>query len=300
MTGQAKRFFESVLAHAGRLGIGDRKVRLGTLIVAYHNIVLDDDPPDGDLPLHLPLQTFREHLDVLEELCDVVSLNDLSARSLRRRVIITFDDAYRGAVRYALPELAKRGLPSVVFVAPAYLEDGTFWWDDAARALGRALPTELRLQALETWRGREDEIRHAVPGMGAASTAAPSALRCCSLAELRAAVREGPVLLGSHTWTHPNLTRLNHLELEAELAQPLEWLRSEFPEAGIPFLTYPYGLVSGEVRSATIAAGYEGALLVMGGWTSHDDDRFAIPRKNVPAGLSADGLAARLTGILPP
>ena len=296
-----KRLVEATLAGLGRLGVRRAVVRGNTLILAYHNVVADAARPDGDLPLHIRFSSFCDHLDVLQELCHVVPLQDLAAPAgSRPRAIITFDDAYRGAVINALPELARRGLPSTMFVPPAYLGGRTFWWDDAARAIGGGLPPDLRERALEAWRGREDDVRRGIPGMAEAAARAEHALQCCTLEELRSAVRAGPVSVGSHTWTHPNLTRLAAPELADELRRSLAWLREQFPAALIPFLTYPYGLVSGEVRGAAITAGYRGAMLVMGGWTGAEFDQFAIPRKNVPAGLSANGLALRLTGLLRP
>jgi peptidoglycan/xylan/chitin deacetylase (PgdA/CDA1 family) len=113
---------------------------------------------------------------------------------------------------------------------------------------------------------------------------------------LRAAVTPG-VSYGSHTWTHPNLTRLPAPLLAEELERPLAWLRhSTLPM--IPWLAYPYGLTNDAVTAATGQAGYEGAVLVEGGWMGPAAAPFALPRYNVPAALSEDGFMLRLSGVI--
>jgi peptidoglycan/xylan/chitin deacetylase (PgdA/CDA1 family) len=102
--------------------------------------------------------------------------------------------------------------------------------------------------------------------------------------------------LGSHTWSHPNLTRLTDAELAEELTRPLGWLRERFPRV-IPWLTYPYGLTDERVARATGRARYEAALRVDGGWFGPSPARFSLPRFNVPAGLSSAGFRLRLAGL---
>ena len=65
-------------------------------------------------------------------------------------IAITFDDAYAGTVDQALPELARLGLPATVFLAPAFVEGDTFWWD-ALAAPGLAEPEE-KLRSHEIWK----------------------------------------------------------------------------------------------------------------------------------------------------
>jgi hypothetical protein len=68
----------------------------------------------------------------------------------------------------------------------------------------------------------------------------------------------------------------------------------------LPWLTYPYGLSSPEAERVAAAEGYAGALRVSGGWMGPANavNRFALPRYNVPAGLSIRGFDLRTAGIL--
>ena len=67
------------------------------------------------------------------------------------------------------------------------------------------------------------------------------------------------------------------------------------------WLSYPYGLTSPTAAQAVERAGYVGAFLVEGGWLPRQQrfyHPFALPRLNVPAGLSVEGFQLRLSGLL--
>ncbi|MGH7719607.1 MAG: polysaccharide deacetylase family protein, partial [Gemmatimonadaceae bacterium] len=125
----------------------------------------------------------------------------------------------------------------------------------------------------------------------------PPEMRCTTEEELSAAARMPGITLGSHSWSHPDLSQLSREQLGEELTRPLAWLRERY-QTVVPYLTYPYGLSSPAVEEAARAAGYRAALRVSGGWaTSTARERYALPRLNVPAGLSANGFALRASGL---
>jgi peptidoglycan/xylan/chitin deacetylase (PgdA/CDA1 family) len=108
------------------------------------------------------------------------------------------------------------------------------------------------------------------------------------------------ITLGSHTWSHPNLASLGIAEVVSEVRRSRDWLHAEFGDKAIDWLAYPYGLESIQARVAVADACYAGALCVDGGWhRAAEVTPFARPRLNVPAGLSAAGLLARLQGAIP-
>jgi peptidoglycan/xylan/chitin deacetylase (PgdA/CDA1 family) len=122
--------------------------------------------------------------------------------------------------------------------------------------------------------------------------------RIATTDELARAVGRGRITLGAHSWSHANLCALEPTELERELSAPDEWLRARF-DCVVPFFSYPYGLSSPAVEAAAARSGYRAALRVDGGWMSRagHDRPLALPRFNVPAGLSLDGFRLRLAGI---
>ncbi|HEX5436690.1 MAG TPA: polysaccharide deacetylase family protein [Gemmatimonadaceae bacterium] len=273
------------------------------LVLAYHNILPGGAPAVGDRSLHLPQRSFTAQLDWLRDRCSVVSLDDalsapLPAAPSTPRIAITFDDAYRGAVTVGVPELVARGLPATIFVAPTFVGGGTFWWDVLAQPAEAGLDAGVRHHALEACRGEDAVVREWARSAGQQEEPMPGYATCASEDELRAAAAQSGISVGSHTWSHANLTRLDGEALCSELKRPLAWLEERF--SGVSrTLSYPYGSCSAHVARAAAAAGYRAGLRIDGGWIrGRPRDPFAIPRLNVPAGLSIDGFILRTAGLL--
>jgi peptidoglycan/xylan/chitin deacetylase (PgdA/CDA1 family) len=299
----AKQIAEAGLIHSGVGAAVRLRRRRDALVLAYHNVVPAGKQPAGDASLHLPQRRFAAQLDALQRTHDVVPLETLldePVRPARRpRAVITFDDAYRGAVTAGVAELAARRMPATIFVAPGFVDGGSFWWDAVSRGGGVGLPDSVRTHALEALGGRDDAVRAwALRQSGLMVDSVPGHARGASLEELHRAVQHDGITLGSHTWSHPNLTQASPSDLPDELTRPLEWLRSNFGRV-IPWLAYPYGLSSPAVERAAAEAGYAAALRVSGGWLGPRRDRpFALPRLNVPAGLTLHGFRLRTSGLL--
>jgi peptidoglycan/xylan/chitin deacetylase (PgdA/CDA1 family) len=177
----------------------------------------------------------------------------------RGRVLhVTFDDAFR-SIGPLVRRLSEHGVPSTVFACTDYA--------DRPRPLAVA---ELFEQAL----------------------AQPRELETMGWEELRSLAGAG-IEIGSHTRTHPHLTRLGDVELRAELYESRVRIEDEL---GRPcrLLAYPYGEHDARVREAAREAGYEAAFaLADGSWS----DRLRLRR--VGLYTSGTGLSFRLK-TLPP
>lgn len=269
------------------------------LVLSYHNIIPDGESASGDVSLHLPQRIFAQQLDLLVRTHEVVPIAELwNARGNKPGAVITFDDAYAGAMEAGLAELKQRGLPATVFVTPAFVGGKTFWWDRLATPLG--LDARTRAYALRELGGRNDAIM-AWAGQARMEVREPPAYQAvCTEAALRTADASGLVTLGAHSWSHPNLTRLTAAELGAELRRPLAWLTERF-EHTVPLLAYPYGLRTSAVAEAARSAGYERAFLIEGGWVQPGarmrTSPFELPRWNVPAGISRRGFELKTSGV---
>jgi peptidoglycan/xylan/chitin deacetylase (PgdA/CDA1 family) len=260
----------------------------------------------GDRSLHLPQEAFAEQLDLLHSAFDVLPLDAVLAqrpgawreRRARASVVITFDDAYRGAVTAGVAELARRSMPATIFVPPGFVNGGVFWWDALTPDDAAGLPAAERERALHEMAGQGARILAHAARSSRAPVLLPEHARGASEEELRRAATTPGITLGSHTWSHPNLAALAPAELAEELARPLAWLRERF-DAVVPYLSFPYGISSSAVERAAEAAGYRAALRIDGGWLPRAPvNRYALPRLNVPAGLSPAGFRLRCTGLL--
>jgi peptidoglycan/xylan/chitin deacetylase (PgdA/CDA1 family) len=295
-----KGTIERVLVASGVAALARRRRRGDTLILAYHNVVPASAVVAGERSLHVSQARFAEQLDRLTRTHDVVPLAAVLAggSGRRPRVAITFDDAYQGAVTVGVAELARRGLAATIFVAPAFVGGGTFWWDALADPETGALDDAVRDRAIWHLGGRDAEVRAWAPGERH-TLASVAAHQCVATeAELAAAVRHPGITLASHSWSHPNLATLSGVQLSDELRRPLTWLRERFSPV-ISWLSYPYGLANDEVEREAAASGYDGAVRISGGWLSRNavPRLHAVPRYNVPAGLSQAGFILRTAGV---
>jgi peptidoglycan/xylan/chitin deacetylase (PgdA/CDA1 family) len=187
-------------------------------------------------------------------------------------------------------------MPATVFVAPALL-GCTTWWDRLAEAKTGAVRPEVRQQALQTLGGRSDTIIQWARSKSIALQSESSLPRIGTEAELLLVATKPGVTFGSHTWSHLNLISLPAAELEAELVRPLEWLDARRLNT-LPLISYPYGLFNTAAAESAEKAGYRGAFRIDGGYVPRSQfSPFAIPRLNIPSGLSIDGFRLRLAGI---
>jgi len=299
-----KRLVEWALCEAGAPRLGALLRRRGTLVLAYHNIVPDAEAPCGDVTLHLSRKAFAQQLDHLQRTHEIVPIGrvfDGDVRpSARPCAAITFDDAYMGAVSEGVEELVSRGVPGTIFAAPAWLGGNAFWWDEFADAERGSLDRQLRRMALGALAGRQDLIHAWAAREGRRPQVMPPFARTATEGDLQAASARPGITVGSHSWSHPNLSGLDPNELREEVTRPLDWLRARVPTT-VPVLAYPYGFSTLSSRRAAAAAGYDAAFHLEGGWVASNQARsarFALPRADIPSGLSLEGFRLRVSGLL--
>ncbi len=270
-----------------RTHLGDR------LVLAYHNIVPDGVDQAGDRSLHLGAERFIRQLDLIRRDSEIVPLMDLlTAPGTRSRLVaITFDDAYASALQLGVAYLAAMGIPCTVFVAPGLLGTVPPW--DSLASRGEWTDADRR-RFLWDQHGRAP-----APAGTEDATAHARLLKIATAGDLRAASRSG-VAFGNHTMTHPNLAALEPSAAQAEIAAADAWLRGEYPDRHIPVVAYPYGLAPTDTAATRPTAAMDFGLLVTGGWIRKAEDLspYAVPRWNVPAGISDAGFSTRLRGWL--
>ena len=298
---QLKGVAEALLAHGGPVDVALALTRSPGAVLAYHNVVPDGTPQAGDASLHVSLSDFRRQLDHLQRVYEVVPLNALlgerQGEGRRPRVAITFDDAYRGAVTLAAPELAQRGVPATIFVAPGLLGDRPFWWDRYGAENG-VQREDWRERALFELGGDDRRIRRWSATLGLDGSTPDWIARSATLDELREASRLDGIWLGSHSWSHLNLTCMSPRALAEDLSAALGWLRARFDRV-VPWLAYPYGIWNPRVRRVVEFVGHRGAVTVGTGILPRGEtDPFLVPRVSVPAGLSIEGFMLRTAGLV--
>jgi peptidoglycan/xylan/chitin deacetylase (PgdA/CDA1 family) len=151
----------------------------------------------------------------------------LAEGAARPTLAVTFDDGFRSVLTRAQPILERLGIPGTVFVTTDFPDRGPLRWEGISHWL--AGPHEDELTPL----GWEDLRRLAARGWE----------------------------IGSHTRSHPYLTRLDAGGLAAELEGSRAALELELTIA-CRSVAYPYGDVDDAVVAAARRCGYRaGAVL---------------------------------------
>ena len=192
------------------------------LVLCYH--ALSERWP---APLSVTPQAFEEQVQVLVRRgYRGVTFAEAAQSPPGRNVAITFDDAFRSVLELARPILARLGLPATIFVPtsfPSSPEKAMSW------------------PGIDGWLGTEHEHE----------------MRPMSWGELAEVAGEGWEI-GSHTKSHPHLTRLPEPELQAELADSRREIEDRLSRP-CPSLAYPYGDNDDRVVEGAGAAGYAAA-----------------------------------------
>ena len=119
-------------------------------ILMYHRVAqLDSDP----WSLAVTPKHFAEHLEIISKHGNPLSLQELTIRlnnnkSVKKAIIITFDDGYADNLCNAKPLLEKYDIPATIFVVTSKIDSkNEFWWDELDRLILQSdnLPDHLQL-----------------------------------------------------------------------------------------------------------------------------------------------------------
>lgn len=247
-------------------------------VLTYHRVESGDVPSPG---LTISPEAFAEQMRYLHRHYQVVSVEDVIRARVggglpRRSVLVTFDDGYRDFRSQAWPILKELGLPVVLFVPTAFAGEQreSYWWDRLRHALMNTsrrdeLESPVGSFPLGTAQGREEasvrllgyaeRMRQAEAMEWVAATCReldvpPPPPAVLDWDELRELSNDG-VTIGSHTRTHPLLTRIPAEQVRAELAGALGDLKRELRTV-VPILAYPAGAFDERVVRIVEEEGY--------------------------------------------
>ena len=196
-----------------------------TLVLCYHAI--SDSWTD---PAAVRSTDFAAQLSLLSRLGyqGVTFSEAVEGVGPGRRVAVTFDDAFRSVLTRGRPLLARLGWPATVFAVTDY-------------GVGTRL---IDWPQLGDWLGTSQE----------------SELQPLSWGELRDLAAAGWEI-GSHTCSHPHLSRLTESELRRELGESRRVCEAELERPCVS-VAYPYGDCNRSVTDMARDVGYRtGAAL---------------------------------------
>jgi len=216
---------------------------------------------------------FGQCLDFILKHYNVIDLDQLKAHTEaaaglpHRAGLITFDDGWRDTVLHAQPELKKRGLPGVLFLATSVL-DGleARWWQDALVEILlssgnlKKLESSLNIPIVEG-ESRKIRIYRVTAGVGGmADDARQTFLQSWnvhSATERQMLSREElrdlhPIRIAGHGHSHIPLTALQ--DPFGDLQRSRMLLKELGAEADA--MSFPHGAVNEKVRAMANRAGF--------------------------------------------
>jgi peptidoglycan/xylan/chitin deacetylase (PgdA/CDA1 family) len=275
-------------------------------ILCYHKVSPDLHPYFAPVAPAV----FEQQMRFLKSCYRVLSLRELVERSQRgdvpsRSVAITFDDGYSDNYENAFPILKRYGLPATIFVATGAIGTGNpLWHDQVFDAFRFATVTHARLNdstlpalSLESPGSRDFSVRlvldRARTLYGGSrrkfiddleqklrpSLPADRNKRMLNWEQIRKMHQEG-IEIGSHTVSHPILSRITREEMTRELADSRRKLCDELGGPVFSF-AYPNGRSSDyneTVKALVKESGYSCAVTCQFGFNEVFSDPFDLKR----------------------
>jgi peptidoglycan/xylan/chitin deacetylase (PgdA/CDA1 family) len=176
-------------------------------------------------------------------------------------VFLTFDDGFRDNHATVLPLLREYGFHAFCFVLPDLVDaGGPLAWPEVAEDQRRSPETMVSV----TWPMVEEMVA-------------------------------GGFEIGSHTLSHPHLSRLGPEQLREELWDSRERIAERLGSCDT--IAYPFGDWSPAVAAAARDCGYGFAFTLPTGTGQAGADRLSIPRINVDARDDERRFGAKLTPV---
>lgn len=277
--------------------------------------VLPDEPADFSPNAILQVQpAFLEYvIERIRDLdLDIISLDEAlerlaAPRPGRRFVVLTFDDAYKDNLRYALPILRRHEAPFTLYVPTALVDGvGEIWWqaieDIIARQEAIAMMSDGETDYVDTrttrqkneafntlyWQMRKMPEPERLKLLRSFATAYgyDLAKHCRDLImdwqELRLFAGDPLCTIGAHTVHHPELAKLSAGQARDEMVQSADILLAQFGQRPTHF-SYPLGgpLSAGQ-REFELARelGFRSAVTTRPGglYARHAKSPHALPR----------------------
>jgi peptidoglycan/xylan/chitin deacetylase (PgdA/CDA1 family) len=296
-------------------------------IVMYHGVTAVPLPADNWC--QLDAAEFARQVEYLARHYTLLPLREIVERLRERRPLprrpaaLTFDDGFRNVFTTALPVLRRCQAPAMVFLVtslvgtrqPAWpdrlfhtvvhcpqerIDWGGTSWDlatPAARAAAyRGLAARLKLLPGPQ---REAALGCLLQQLGGCrAVEADSPLATLAWEEIEEMRRSGLIEFGSHTHTHPILSRCDRQTQHDELRTSRDVLRERLGRADL--FAYPNGGrddFTPQTRQLLVELGYRAAVSTVPGLNGGRADLYALRRVPVGSDSTVSQFARNLLGF---
>jgi peptidoglycan/xylan/chitin deacetylase (PgdA/CDA1 family) len=261
--------------------------------------------------------TFEKHIGFLKKNFNVLSLDEFEQHLNdegsypSKSCLITFDDGWFDNYEYALPVLAKKGVPATIFLPYNYIGTSKRFWQEELTASLHLLRDDPRdevtefLNSLpyriiqpdneETLGSRINECIRQIKRLADQEIDAILA-NARQLSDQQSKkhtnidnyltwnnvndMMDNHIAFGSHCLSHRILTGLSKDIMSAEIGESKAKIEAML-DTPVKSIAYPNGNYNDDVLEATQKRGYSLGFSTVSGHVSQTTNRYAIPRINI-------------------
>lgn len=245
----------------------------------------------------MPVSTFEYLIRYLKARYHICSPGDWNVKTIRPKLILTFDDGFEDFYLNALPVLQKYSVPASLNVTVCAIDNKTKIWTqtlndtlDVYAALNRSFcitidgkvyhytinKTSAEYVALSVFKmllDQSDDVKQSViESLVQSAPEKPFWTRMLSTNQLIECAHNG-ISIGSHTMTHPNLRSVNltREQLRYEIINSKTVLE-KILNIEVASFAYPNGQVSHQASELAREAGYKYIFSVDGSVSKIDEE----------------------------
>ncbi|MCI0665983.1 MAG: polysaccharide deacetylase family protein [Acidobacteria bacterium] len=281
--------------------------RRRVLILTYHRFCSTGNNFDG----RTMAQAFSEQLEYLKRNYRIVQLSDL-VESLsntnplpRSLAAVTIDDGYRDAYEIAFPLLRRHGVPATIYLVTEFIEGRIWLWTDKMRFIANHAPAQelnttiegkrlsLKLASKQSRHSaaeivnlalkevddevKNETINHIARLLGVELPNTPPQEYAAISPQQALEMDRNGVEIGSHTLTHPILTKISDDRLQREVRDSRAHLESLLKHP-VSHFCYPNGDYDQRVLREIVKSGYQSAVTTLDGLCDSGDGLFELRR----------------------
>lgn len=311
-----KEFLARLLYHSRLLDFLRTRCRNRLIVFNYHRLrpdAVDFATPFDDFGFGPTASAFRRQMQWLKHNTHLVSEQNIieclhAKKSFTKPcALVTFDDGYRDNYTIGYPILKESGIPAIFFIPTDSIGTRRLGhWDIIAYLIKQTAKPYLifgrerfdlrqqRHQAIKHWQakakmGNEDEIKILMARLTeicevALPTVEAQDRELMNWEEILE-VSQNNVTIGSHTHTHPCLSRLDAAAQRREMSLPKTIIEEKIGQA-VRSIAYPFGsprYYNRDTLQIAAACGYDlGFSFLTGCNRLHDFSTFAVKRTEGP------------------
>ena len=241
-------------------------------------------------PSNRELEITPEYLEKL--ICDYKSqgysfenidaiVSSLARRKARKQVNISFDDGFADIYTYAFPIFKKYNIPFTIYLTTD-MPDGKadLWWIQLEHYCSEDVEMfeSIMRQCYDSREPMADVMHRLTTSSPQTELSREFSLTWNQINEM---VASGLCTLGSHTLSHPGLTRIPKEQMRKELEESRKNILQRFPLLSVNHFSYPHSMHDPNIRDSVAACGYQSAVLGYGGSIHYGGNNYMLYRNYI-------------------